>query len=209
MYYPIVLKIAGRSVVIVGGGEVAEGKTQALLQSGASVTIVSPELTPQLRSLADSGAILWHRRPYESADVHDAFLVIAATDDEVVQAQVWQDARENKVLTNTVDRLDRCDFIMPSVIRRDDLIVSVSTSGKSPAFAAWLRRKIAGIVTSEFGRVVALLGFMRNEVHDRFNSVGERKRAYQRILDTGIVKWIRHCDDATAKRRIHDILQEL
>src|SRR5262245_52762647 len=129
MYYPVVLKLAGRHAVVVGGGEVAEHKAHSLLESGARVTIVSPEINPGLRRLAAAGSLSILAREYESKDIQGAFLVIAATDNPAVQETVWRDAQSSRVLVNTVDEPDRCDFIMPSVIRRDDLIVSVSTSG--------------------------------------------------------------------------------
>jgi precorrin-2 dehydrogenase/sirohydrochlorin ferrochelatase len=209
MYYPIVLKIDRQPIVIVGGGEVAEGKVEALLECGAVVTVVSPKLTEKLRSLVEAGDILWQRRPYERGDVKNAFFVIAATGDPQVQQQIFLDARGAGVLINCVDEPERCDFIMPSVVRRDDLIVAVSTSGRSPAFAAWLRRKLESWLTADFGRVVRVLGAVRDDVRQRFDTVRERKNAYDQIIDSGIVNWIAECDDATAEARVHEMLQEL
>ena len=130
MYYPIVLKIGRKPVLVVGGGEVAEAKVNALLDAGARVTVVSPQATAQLRTLAQAGAILWHPRRYQASDVEGAFLVISATNDQGIQEAVWQDAQRRSVLVNTVDQSDRCDFILPSVIREQDVLVTVSTSGK-------------------------------------------------------------------------------
>jgi precorrin-2 dehydrogenase/sirohydrochlorin ferrochelatase len=189
MYFPIVLKVGGEHVVVIGGGEVAEGKVRSLMDAGAKVTLVSPEA-------------------YQASDIAGALLVIAATDDVQIQERVWRDAHEKRILVNTVDEPERCDFIMPSVVRRDDLIVAVSTSGKSPAFAAWLQRRLAEFVTADFGRVVSLLGSIRDEVRRRFKTVPERKRVYQRVIDTGIVDWIGNCDDATAKAHVRKILEE-
>src|SRR5262245_14621360 len=124
MYYPIILKTAGRAVVVIGGGEVAEGKVQTLLEAAAHVTVVSPAVTPRLQALADSGQIVIVRREYQSKDIKDAFFVIAATADPIVQERVAHDARRARVLINTVDDPEHCDFIMPSVLRRDDLIVA-------------------------------------------------------------------------------------
>ena len=209
MYYPIVLKVKDRRVVVIGGGEVAEAKVQTLLESGADVKVISPEATSWLRELAEAGKIMWIARTYDSSDLENAFFVVAATDDPAVQDRIWRDARQRNVLINSVDDPDRCDFIMPSVLRRDDLIVAVSTSGKSPAFAAWLQRQLAGIVTKEFGRAVSLLGSMRSEFQQRFKNLEERKRAYQRIFATNIVKWIADCDDETAKSRVHELIENL
>jgi precorrin-2 dehydrogenase/sirohydrochlorin ferrochelatase len=209
MYFPIVLNIATRLVAVIGGGEVAEGKVQSLLAVGARVKVVSPHVTTVLRALADARTIEVINREYVSADIDDAFIVIAATNDNLVQERVWRDAHDRRILVNTVDEPERCDFIMPSVIRRDDLIVAVSTSGKSPAFAAWLQRKLAEWITPEFGRAAALLGSVRKDVRQRFETVAERKRAFQKIIDTDIVTWIRNYDDATAKKRVRTMIEEL
>ncbi len=209
MYYPVALKIDGKSVVVVGGGEVAEGKVQGLLDARARVTVVSPEATPRLRALAESNDIALIDRAYDSSDIAGAMFVIAATDDASVQDRVWRDAREKRVMVNSVDDPEHCDFIVPSILRRDDLIVAVSTSGKSPAFAAWLRRRLSEIVTSEFGRVVTLLGSMRAELQERFKTLEERRRAYQSIFATNIVTSIRDCDDDTAKARVQEIVKNL
>src|SRR5262249_25035714 len=132
MYYPILMKVADRRVVVIGGGMVAEEKVRSLLEAAARIRVVSPAFTPALRLLAESGAISLEQREYERADIADALLVIAATNDKAVQQRVWDDARARNILVNTVDEPERCDFITPGVIRRGDLIVTVSTSGKSP-----------------------------------------------------------------------------
>src|SRR5262249_32657205 len=98
MYYPVVLKIAERPVVVIGGGSVAEQKVQSLMESGAAVTVVSPDVTSCLLGLASTGAISWRRRTYQASDLRDAFLVVAATDDEQVQEEIWRDARDANVL---------------------------------------------------------------------------------------------------------------
>jgi len=207
MYFPIILNLADRPVVVIGGGDVAEGKVRSLMECGAHVHMVSPIVTPGLRALSETGAISLREGRYESSDLADAFLVIAATGDSSVQERIWNDARARRVLINTVDEPQRCDFIMPSVIRRNDLIVAVSTSGRSPAFAAWLRRRIAEFVTADFGRVVSVLGYIRGYVRRRCKAASDRKRAYERIIESGIVDWIGSCDDATAIARAKEIVQ--
>src|SRR5215471_14010361 len=203
MYYPIVLNITDRRVVVIGGGSVAEGKVRNLIESGADVTVISPVVTPALRSLANSTQITLIERPYKPSDIRGAFFVVAATDDMRAQERIWRDTRKMHVLVNTVDECGRCDFIMPSVLRREPLIVAISTSGKSPAFAAWLQKKLSEWLTPEFGRVVKTLGCVRGDIKRRFASVPERKRVFQKIIDTGIVNWIQKCDDAAALRRVH------
>ena len=181
------MKVAGRSVVVVGGGAVAEGKVKSLIEAGAHVTVVSPQITPRLEMMASAGEILVVKRPYEAADLNEALFAIAATDDPEVQQQVWNDAHARGIQVNTVDEPERCDFITPGIIRRGDLIVAVSTSGKSPAFTSWLRARLETIVTEDLGRVVSLLGSIRGEVRRRFHTLEERKRVYQTIIERQIV----------------------
>jgi uroporphyrin-III C-methyltransferase/precorrin-2 dehydrogenase/sirohydrochlorin ferrochelatase len=186
MYYPILLKVAGRRVVVVGGGVVAEGKVESLIEAGACVTVVSPQITSRLEIMATAGEISVVKRPYEATDLNDALFVIAATDDPEVQQRVWDDAHARRISVNTVDEPERCDFITPGIIRRGDLIVAISTSGKSPAFTSWLRKRLEAIVTEDLGRIVSLLGSIRGEVQGGFHTMAERKRVYERVIASEI-----------------------
>ena len=202
------MKVAGRRVVVVGGGAVAEGKVDSLLEAGARVSVVSPQMTPRLERMAQAGEISVVKRPYDSADLDGALFVIAATDAPEVQQRVWNDAHARGISVNTVDEPAHCDFITPGVIRRGDLLVTVSTSGKSPAFTAWLKARLADIVTADFGRAVSLLGSIRGEVRRRFRTMAERKRVYERIIASGIVDWVGECDENEALRRTRMIVND-
>ncbi len=142
--YPITLtNLRGALVVVVGGGAVGERKLRGLLAAGAAVQLISPAVTPELRTLADSGAITWHARPYQPGDLVGARLVFTATDQRAVNAQVADDAAALGLLCNVADDPHAGDFHLPAVYREPGLLVAVSTEGASPTRAKRLRDQIA------------------------------------------------------------------
>jgi len=159
--YPVSLDLEGRRCVVVGGGTVAEHKVQGLLDAGAAVTVVAGEFTPALRELAARGELELLHRPYARGDLAGAFLTIAATDDGAVNAEVFAEASERKVLCNAVDDVEHCHFAAPSIVRRGDLTISVSTGGKAPALAKRLRQTLAAQFGDEWGVLVEVLARAR------------------------------------------------
>lgn len=209
MFYPLFLDLSGRKALVVGGGLVAERKVHSLLEAGALVTLVSPDVIPSLRTLEQAGSIRVVQRKFLVADLEGAYLVISATDDAAVQEEVARTARARNILVNTVDQPGLCDFIVPAVVRRGDVVLAISTSGKSPALAAALRAKFEDIITGDTARAVQVLGQVRSEVHARFPDAEKRKEAFERIVNSGILDWITECDDATALKRVRAIIEEL
>src|SRR3972149_70484 len=132
-YYPVFLDIAGKPVVVIGGGEVAARKVEGLLDAGAQVTVVSPELHPDLRVLVDAGRGRHIQREYRPGDIKGQKPAFVATDDRSANAAVAREGKERGVWVNAVDDPPNCDFVMPGVVRRGDLVVAVSPSGGSPA----------------------------------------------------------------------------
>src|SRR4051812_7308861 len=206
MFYPIFLELQNRSVLVVGGGPIAERKVDALLEAGARVTMVSPDATPRLMGLADSGRIIIHQRLFVPSDIESASLVISATDDIVTQKEVAVLANAKGILVNTVDKPELCDFIVPSILRRGEITIAISTSGKSPALAAELRRRLDVVVTDSMARAAHVLGAVRNEVHERFPDSEKRKWIFEMIIHSGIIDWISDCDDAAALVRVRQMI---
>ena len=159
-YYPVFLNISGRKCVVVGGGQVALRKVNVLLEHGADVKVISPDLCPELVQLAGSGEIRSLNREYRTGDLAGAFVAIAATDNIDINRQVVAEARSKAVLTNVVDDAENSDFIVPSYLRRGQVTIAVSTAGKSPALA----RKIRSTLEKELGEEYALLALLINEV---------------------------------------------
>ncbi|MFW6011032.1 MAG: precorrin-2 dehydrogenase/sirohydrochlorin ferrochelatase family protein, partial [Desulfosalsimonas sp.] len=141
-YYPVYLDIKKRDCLVVGGGRVALRKAEGLLRAGARTTVVSPEFAEGFKSLAGSANLEMIRRNYKSADLDSKFLVIGATDDSELNRKISQDAECRNMLCNIADVPEACNFILPSVVERGDLIIAISTSGKSPAFARHLKKQL-------------------------------------------------------------------
>jgi precorrin-2 dehydrogenase / sirohydrochlorin ferrochelatase len=148
--FPIFLKLEGRNCVVVGAGPVGEGKIRGLLESRALVRVISPQATPQVKDWAQSGAIEWDARPFAATDLVDVFLVVAATSSPEVNDAIYAEAQRRRVLCNVVDVPDRCDFYYPSVVRRGNLQIAISTAGESPTLAQRLRKDLEHQLPEEY-----------------------------------------------------------
>ncbi len=159
--YPIVVRLSGRRVLVVGAGEVALRKVRGLLAAGAVVRVVAPEVVP---GFAELDAVHVERRGYDSRDLDDAWLVVAATDDPALQQRIFDEAEAQRILVNAVDDPDRCSFILPAVERRGPVIVAVSTQGRSPALAGHLRDRLAQAIPADIEAVAAELAARRRDI---------------------------------------------
>lgn len=162
--FPIFLKIAARPCVVVGAGNLAESKIESLRAAHARVTVIAPKASPRIVDLAAGGEIEWRQREYAAGDLSGSFLVIAATDAPAVNRAVYAEAVENNVLCNAVDDPPFCDFYFPSVVRRGDLQIAISTAGASPALAQRLRKEINAQLPLDAGDWLTDLGNLRREV---------------------------------------------
>ncbi len=163
-YYPLFLKMRGEKCVVVGGGEVAERKVRVLLDCGAFPVVISPVPNDGLRRLADEGALRVIVREYHPGDLTGVRLVIAATDNDRVNAQVAEEAKGLGILVNVVDSAELSDFILPSLVQRGDLTIAISTGGRSPALARKLRMVLEQELGREYGDLALLLGEVRGEL---------------------------------------------
>jgi precorrin-2 dehydrogenase/sirohydrochlorin ferrochelatase len=158
------VKLAGRPCVVVGAGTIAESKIESLLLAEASVTVIAPEALPRVRAWDEGGEIVWKQREYESGDLAGAFLCVAATATAEVNRAVFAEATERGVLCNAVDDPPFCDFYFPSVVRRGELQIAISTAGESPALAQRLRKEINAQLPLDTGEWLTELGRLRREV---------------------------------------------
>jgi len=166
-YYPVFLDIAGKPVVVIGGGNIAHQKVVGLLKVGAEVTVVSPELNPEMASLAGQGKFRHVIRDYEAGDLEGYVLAFVATDDRSVNSTVADEGKARKVWVNAVDDPPYCDFIMPAIAEQGDLIVALSTSGKSPAMARKMREEIEAFLTEDYALMLTLAAEVRAELRDK------------------------------------------
>jgi len=190
-YYPIHLDIKNRNCLIVGGGAVGTRKVNTLLECGAHVTVVSPDPTPHLAQLASGGSITLKKRTYRSDDLTDMFLVIGATDDEILNRQVSEDAERAQILCNIADRPEVCNFILPSIVRRGDLVITISTSGKSPALAKHLRQKLETQFGREYADFLILMGAIRQKLLSKAHEPEAHKALFNQLIDSDLIQLMR------------------
>jgi precorrin-2 dehydrogenase/sirohydrochlorin ferrochelatase len=193
-YYPVLIHIEGKKVIVVGGGTVAERKIERLLDYGAVVRVVSRDLTPQLRKYSEKGIIGFHGQEFNEACLEDAFMVIAATDDPILNHQVSEKAKERGLLVNAVDQPSDCNFIVPSILRRGDLQIAVSTSGKSPALAKKVREALEESFGNEYESLLILMGRLREEILSQGLSREENKRIFHDLINSPILEAIARKD---------------
>lgn len=143
-YYPAFIDVKGRCCVVIGGGAIGEEKVVKLMDCHANVVVISPAVNDAVRQLAADGKVVWRQRKYESGDLKDAFIAIAATNDNAVNRAIAKEAETRNVLLNVVDVTHLCTFIAPSVAIRGDVTVAASTGGASPALARKFRELLDG-----------------------------------------------------------------
>lgn len=179
MSYLVNLNLKGQRAVVVGGGSVALRKAGGLLAAGASVTVVAESPHHEIRLLAAAGRLRLEARPYAEGDLEGAFLAVAATDDEDVNARVSAEAGRRGILVNVADRPALCTFTLPAVVRRGDLTLGVATDGRCPALSRALREDLERAYGEEYGELTSLLGSLR----DRLLAEDRPYEAVQRALD--------------------------
>jgi precorrin-2 dehydrogenase/sirohydrochlorin ferrochelatase len=170
------LKLTGRHCLVVGAGDVAEGKIAGLLDAQAAVRVVAPEATPQVQSWAAAGQLEWLARPCEPTDLDGMFLVVAATSSPEFHEQIYAEAHHRGVLCNVVDVPELCDFYYPAVAHRGALQIAVSTSGQSPALAQRLRKELEEQFGPEYEAWLQQLGEERAKLFAAAMDPEERKR---------------------------------
>jgi len=184
MLYPIYLDLQNKKCVVVGGGEVAQRKVLSLLECSAKVVVVSPEVTVKLSELVKNSQITWYAREFEPNDLNNAFLVYAATDKPSINSDVSTSAHDYGIsLVNVVDTPAECTFITPSIVARSDLIISISTNGKSPALAKKIRQQLEEQYGPEYGDFLDILGEMRRVAMDIIPTQKQRQQVFEAIIN--------------------------
>jgi len=181
VFYPTFFNLQGKRGMVVGGGEVALRKVKMLLDGGAKVTVISPRPHPEIVKLSKEKAIHLIQRDYEAGDLKDAVIAMVCTDKEKVNRKVADEAKKAGVLVNVADHSEPSDFIIPSFLRRGNLIVAVSTSGVSPALARKIRTKLEKSFGEEYATLLSIIGEVRSTIKEKGIIVGEE--AWQEALD--------------------------
>lgn len=207
-FYPVVLRLGGRRALVVGGGNVAARKAAGLLDAGARVVAVSPRFSPAFIRLVPRGAVTCIERPYRPGDTADASVVVAATDDPEVNAQVRTDARRAGVWVSVVDDPGNSDFIVPAVVRRGNFLLAMSSGGASPGLVGQLRRELDVLVPDDIGVLVTLLAKARGRIQRAVADADRRRELMTRLLTLDLLSTLRREGSDAVIRRIDDLLAQ-
>jgi precorrin-2 dehydrogenase/sirohydrochlorin ferrochelatase len=205
-YYPIFLDIKGRDCLVVGGGEVGTRKVEMLLACGASVTVVSIDTTKTLKLLAEEQRITLLMRAYRTTDLDNRFLIIGATNDEELNQQLSMGAEKNNLLCNIADRPAACNFILPAIVAQGDLVLAISTCGKSPAFAKKLRKDLEKQFGKAYATFLELMGAIRTRLLLEEHAPEQHKPLFQKIIYSDIILWIENRQFEEIDRLLLDVL---
>lgn len=197
--YPANLKIDGKPCVIIGGGRVASRKAVSLLECGARLKVVSPELDA---AFGEVGEFEHVARPYEPGDLEGAFLVIAATDDEAVNRAVEDEAQALQLLLNVVDKPEQCNFYVPSSVKRGELMLTVSTGGMLPALSKRLRKELEQEFPEEWEPALELLGEARGQVISRISDEEKKKECLTELAALDLIPLLRDGGESAARSEI-------
>ncbi|SRR5579883_2142459 len=199
-FIPLFLQVKDQPCLVIGGGEVAARKVHPLLDAGARVTLISPNVSAELATLAEAGRISYSQRPYRRGDMEGYCLVYAATDDRQLQRLLFKEARDRNILINVADAPEFCSFIVPSVIRRGRLQIAISTEGASPAAARMLRQKIAGWLGDEIEVFLELMAGARAWLKVREPDSAARARKLNTLAAAGLPDALHRRDLAQVER---------
>jgi precorrin-2 dehydrogenase/sirohydrochlorin ferrochelatase len=203
-YYPISLDLVGRPCLVVGGGAIAERKIAGLVEAGARVTVVSPSLTPALLRLATEAPLRWRPREYAQGDAAGFTLVMVATDDRAVNAAVAAECRERGIWVNCADDPARCDFLLPSVLRRGAVTVAVSTGGQSPTMARLVREELDALLPRDVAALTDVVASVRSALSEDGVSVGAER--WRQALDGGLRSLVAAGRTTEARARLRERL---
>ena len=202
-YYPVYLDIESEKSVVVGGGEVAYRKACGLKEAGSNVIVISPEFCDHFLKPNDLTLI---KKRYEKGDIDGATIVIASTNDEETNKKVYTDASEQNIPVNIVDQPDLCSFIVPSVIRRGDLCISISTGGTGPALAKSIRLSLEKHFGPEYADYTELLSNMRQVVLSTIADGEKRRKILKRFAGNEFPEMIKNEGKQAAEKAMREII---
>ncbi len=205
-YYPAMLDLEDRLVLVVGGGRVAARKVASLLEAGARVRLVSPELAPESAELVADPRVEYRRGVFVPADLEGVALVISATGDRAVNRQVADRAGERGLFVNVVDVPELCSFIVPAVVRRGDLLLAVSTGGASPAVARRLRRELEAAYGPSWEPYLRLMAALRRAIMARGRPAEENRPLFRALADSELGERVAAGDGPGVDRTLQSVL---
>ncbi|BDF96298.1 MULTISPECIES: siroheme synthase CysG [unclassified Pseudoalteromonas] len=205
-YLPIFTKLDNKPVLVVGGGDVALRKCRAFLKARAAVTLVAPEFCDELNTLANNNEVTLITDYFNEQHLDGMMLVIAATDLEDVNAQVFELANARNVFVNVVDDQPKCSFIFPSIVDRNPITIAISSSGTAPVLARRLREKLETLIPQHIGPLASLVGSFREKVKQRFTHFSDRRQFWETVFDSSVVSKVQSGDTTAAAQQLEQLL---
>ena len=197
-YYPIVMDLTGKKCLVVGGGDVALRKVLSLTEAGAEVTVISPKLVPEIEN---ASGVRIDKRCWAPGDTAGFVLVFAATDDRSVNHAISDEAKHAAIPVNVVDDPELCSFIVPASVKRGDLLISVTTGGKSPLLSKRIRRELEATYGPAYAQFVDLLGELRETVKEKHPSSKGREAVFSKLIDCGILELLSLGETEQARKK--------
>ncbi|WP_107839730.1 precorrin-2 dehydrogenase/sirohydrochlorin ferrochelatase family protein [Metasolibacillus meyeri] len=204
-YFPALLNIDYKKVVVVGGGNVAAQKVRALLPTKANIHIISPDLIAELASYVQEGRAIWHEKQFAPHDVDDAVLVFATTNSEAVNDAV-EEATQHWQQFSRADMKGRVDFINPAVVRRGELILAVSTSGASPGYTRKLKAELEEQFDESYAQYIAFLKHCRQQINATLTDKAAKRKALQQTLRPEVFDWLQQGDVQQCEAFLQNLL---
>lgn len=207
-YLPIFFDLKGRKVLVVGAGDVAARKASLLLRAQGRVTVVAPECSDAMRLLNENDGIDFVAAAYETDQLTDCALVIAATNDMAVNRRVFDDASRRGIPVNVADAPELCTFVLPSIIDRSPVMVAVSTGGASPTLGRLLRARLETMIPASYGRLAQLARGFREPVKQRFNTMAQRRRFWEQVIQGQVAELVYANKDQQAEHALQKAIDE-
>ncbi|PRR82210.1 precorrin-2 dehydrogenase/sirohydrochlorin ferrochelatase family protein [Clostridium vincentii] len=208
-YYPMMLNIENKKCLIVGGGDIAHRKIFELIEYGASITVVSPNINEKIKVLADNSVINYIKDRYDKSYIEDIYIVVASTNDFKVNNQIFRDCSERRILVNIVDDPKNCSFIVPSKIKRGDLTIAISTNGKSPTLSRCIRENLEKIYDEDYETFLNILGDVRQEVMGKFKDYSKKKEIFNVIMKRDYLTKLKLFGEDIVREELDEYLKTL
>ena len=205
-YFPINLNLKDKKCFVIGGGNVAERKVFSLLECEAEIKVVSHEFTPELIDLAFENKIICFERSFEIDDLNDVFLVICATNDEKLNNQIACECEKRNILVNVVDDPEKCNFLVPAILRQGSLGISISTSGISPTLSRKIKEDLAEYFGPEYAEFLEIMRDIRYNVIAKCKDAEKRKRVFESLVYSDILNLIKNKENQQIEERIKQCL---
>ena len=207
-YFPVFLDLKQRRCLLVGGGDVATRKGRLLAKAGAILRVVAPQISPELRDLVQQCQGEIHLREYQTTDVDDCVLAIAATDIDSLNQTISEDAKAKNIPVNVVDSPALCTYITPAIIDRSPLVIAISSGGESPVLARLIRAKLETLIPNSYGVLAQFASRWRERIKNRFADTDQRRRFWEKILQGPAAELVFNGQDAQADKLLSDAIQQ-